>query len=107
MFDDPKKELQNLEDQLLAAESNHETAKLDNDQFEELYDTILEEFGPLASQNGAEPPIRNFANGYGSDAAPGDETADHPKGGKGLVLLVCLEIMAIAALAAYWVMELL
>ena len=121
MFDDPKKELQKLEDQLLAAEINHKTAELNNEEFEELYGKILEEFGPQESSDGApvsEPPIRNFANGYGNAASdrplpsgdeilPDEEPAAPKKGVKGLVFLVTLEVLAIAALAAYWVMELL
>ena len=120
MFDDPKKELQKLEDQLLAAEINHETAELNNEEFEELYDKILEEFGPREQPDGTtvpEPPIRNFANGYGKAAparpaaAPVNPSAEEPeaprKGVKGLVFLVTLECLAIAALAAYWLMELL
>ena len=46
MFDDPKKELRELEDQLLAAEEEHKTAELDEQEFQELYNEILEEFGP-------------------------------------------------------------
>ena len=121
MFDDPKKELQKLEDQLLAAEINHQTADLNDEEFEELYDKILEEFGPREENNGApvsEPPIRNFANDYGK-AAPArplpdgdeilsdDEPAAPKKGVKGLVFLAVLEILAIAAVAAYWLMGML
>ena len=119
MFDDPKKELQKLEDQLLAAEMNHETAELNNEQFEELYDGILEEFGPRISRSdsaAAEPAIRNFANGYGQTqsvtaaggAVPGEDEPEVPhKGVKGLVFLSVLEIAAIAALAVYWVRHIL
>ena len=123
MFDDPKKELQKLEDQLLAAEMNQETAELNNEEFEELYDKILEEFGPREKRNGtaeppAEPAIRNFANGYGKTGqtqtlSAGDEilSDDEPavprKGVKGLVFLSVLEIAAIAALAVYWIRHIL
>ena len=119
MFDDPKKELQELEDQLLAAERNNETAELDSEQFEELYDEILEEFGPneesyVAPMPPSDPPIRNFANGYGKAPAyqplgndgdeilRDDEPVETAKGIRWLVILACLESMAIAGLAAYW-----
>ena len=119
MFDDPKKELQELEDQLLAAEDDQETADLDTAEFEKLYDEILEEFGPgKASQPEpdapAELPIRNFANGYGKAVAPqplgtdgdeilaDDEPLEAPKPIRGLVILACLETLAIAGLAVYW-----
>ena len=121
MFDDPKKKLQSLEAQLLAAEQNQETAELNDEEFEELYDKILQEFGPREQHNGepvSDPPIRNFANGYGNASpvrpaaapvtpAPAEEPAAPKKGVKGLVFLVVLEVLAIAALAAYWLMELL
>ena len=114
MFDDPKKELRELEDQLLAAESNNETAELKNEQFEELYDEILEEFGPkeetfIAPMPPSDPPIRNFANGYGKalgrdgdEILDDDEPVEAPRGVRGLVLLACLECVAIACLAVYW-----
>ena len=122
MFDDPKKELRALEDQLLAAERNNETAELDNEQFEELYDEILEEFGPKeesdpAPMPPADPPIRNFANGYGKgnvhqslghdgdEILPDDAPVESAKGIRGLVILACLECMAIAGLAVYWVLR--
>ena len=121
MFDDPKKELQKLEDQLLAAEIDQNPAQLNDEEFEELYDTILAEFGPREQQDGApvsEPPIRNFANSYGKaspsrplppgdEILPGDEPAAPKKGVRGLVFLVTVEFLAIAALAVYWLMELL
>ena len=121
MIDGPNKDLRKLEDHLLNAEKNHETAKLSDEQFEELYGNILAEYGPQEQHSGApvsDPPIRNFANDYGKTAPDkplpdGDEILgdDEPavpvKGVKGLVFLAVLEFMAIAALAAYWLMELL
>ena len=114
MFDDPKKELRELENQLLEAEMNHETAELNSDEFEELYDGILEEFGPRENLDGTtvssvDPPIRNFANGYGKSAAyqprvpePVVEAPVRAKGVKGLLIVMCLELLAIAGLTAYW-----
>ena len=112
MFDNPKKELRELEDQLLAAEMNHKIAELNKEEFEELYDGILEEFGPALEQNGSpsDPPIRNFANGYGKGApaaaAPAHQPVEAPpvrrKGVRGLLIAICLELLAIAGLTAYW-----
>jgi hypothetical protein len=50
MFDNPKKELQWLEEQLLAAELGHEEEpdeeeELDGEEFDRLYDDIYDEFG--------------------------------------------------------------
>ena len=64
MFDDPKKELQQLENQLLAAENPVHVN--DNDEFERIYAEVLAEFGTDGT-SADEPPIRNFANGYGRD----------------------------------------
>ena len=116
MFDDPKKELQELEDQLLAAEGRDDTAELDQAQFEAIYDEILEEFGPKEASHAApmppsDPPIRNFANGYGKyqslghdgdEILPDDEPVVPEKSIRGLVILACLECAAIAGLAVYW-----
>ena len=115
MFDDPKKELQELEGQLLAAEDAPEKS-------DETYESILEEYAPRENPDSAavstdEPLIRNFANGYGR-AVPNeplgtdgdeilaeDEPAPAQKGVKGLVILACLECLGIAAIAVYWVMN--
>ena len=122
MFDDPKKELRELEDQLLAAEEKQPESGLDDAEFERLYDEILAEFGPRNSTGTAAPaageaPIRNFANGYGGvvrtpplpagDAIlADDEPLPTEKGSnRGLVFLICLEILAVAGLAAYWILN--
>ena len=121
MFDDPKKELRELEDQLLAAEENKEESGLDDAEFERLYDEILEEFGPKKSapetpRVSEEAPIRNFANGYGvvrsqpigtdgDELLPDDEPVPTEKGSKGLVFLAILESLAIAGLAVYWTLS--
>lgn len=69
MFDDPKKELKRLEDQLLAAEMSDE-------DFERFYDEIYEEFGDKKPRQTREedlgdllddvPQVRNYSNGYGT-----------------------------------------
>ena len=111
MFDDPKEELRQLEEQLLAAEEPLEASMLDEKEFETLYNEILEEFG---SQND-EPPVRNFANGYGrSDPQPREIPQPAPpapeppvKGNGALIFTLCLEILAIFAVAFFWIMSVL
>ena len=71
MFDDPKKELKELEGELLAAEGAQEPAMLDETEFGALYDEIRAEFAPRND----EPPIRNFANGYGNAYTPAASAA--------------------------------
>lgn len=125
MFDDPKKELKSLEQQLLADEEAPESAMLDEAEFEALYNEILEEFGPRKEEPQAipkpqEPQIRNFANGYGRNIPPVPTAAPAvteekppvtempgPKGNGGLILTICLESIAIAAVLGLWILSLL
>ena len=110
MFDDTKKELKELESQLLAGESREEPM-LDDD-FETFFDEIKAEYG---SQND-EPTIRNFANGYGkyqAPAAPRPAPAPAPvqeprkKRHGGLGFLIFLEIVALIAVLGFWALYLL
>ena len=110
MFDNPKKELKALEGQLLAAEEAQETAMLDEKEFETLYNEIRAEFSPRTE----EPPVRNFANGYGNNYASAPKPQNEPaqkkqkaQGNGGLRFLVFLEFIAIAAVAGFWAMYLL
>ena len=116
MFDDPKKELEELECQLLAAEEIPEDSMLDEQEFEALYNEILEEFGP---QND-EPVVRNFANGYGSTALQPEQHEQtsapvksqeapprkKPKGNGGLIFTILAETAAIGAILTLWALSL-
>ena len=110
MFDDTKKELKELESELLAAEPQE--APLLDDDFETFFDEIKAEYG---SQND-EPAIRNFANGYGkyqAPAAPRPAPAPAPvqeprkKRHGGLGFLIFLEIVALIAVLGFWALYLL
>ena len=110
MFDDTKKELKELESELLAGE-NREESMLGAD-FETFFDEIKAEYG---SQND-EPAIRNFANGYGkyqAPAAPRPAPAPAPvseprkKRHGGLGFLIFLEIVALVAVLGFWALYLL
>ena len=121
MFDDPKKELQWLQEQLLAQEeeSAPEEAFPESDFDEELDDIIRlisdEKKPPQVSR---ETAVRNFANNYGREpeeeeeesvALYCDDTNDVPqpkkkeKGIGGLVFLAVLETLGILAIAGWWV----
>ena len=114
MFDDTKKELKELEGQLLAAEKSQDTAMLDDD-FETLFNEIKAEFAP---QNN-EPAIRNFANNYGRTAAPRPTPRPAPapapapvpeprkKRHGGLGFIIFLETVALIALLGFWAVYLL
>ena len=112
MFDDTKKELKELEGQLLAAEKSQDTAMLDDD-FETLFNEIKAEFAP---QNN-EPAIRTFANNYGCTAAPRPAPRPAPapapvpeprkKRHGGLGFIIFLETVALIALLGFWAVYLL
>ena len=112
MFDDTKKELKELEGELLAAESQ-DTAMLDND-FEALFNEIKAD---LDSQND-EPTIRNYANGYGKyhapvayrpapAPAPAPVAEPRKKRNTGLGFILFLEIVALVAVLGFWALYLL
>lgn len=135
MFDDPRKNLHWMEQELLAEE--------DPEQPDEIYDTFSGEFqepygqydddalmdlvDELIEEEAPEPPVRNFANGYGRRRNPAvdfsrtvyaDEEFDESaavlvgeppkkkakkkKGIKGLVFLAFLEILGILAIIGWW-----
>ena len=113
MFEDPKNELKELEGRMLAAEKSEEPSML-GDDFETLFNEIKAEYG---SRND-EPPIRNFANGYGRNvapAAPRPAPAPAPapvpeprkKRHAGLGFLIFLEIVVLAAVIGFWALYLL
>ena len=132
MFDNPKKELERLEQQLLAAEMDIDEEV--EEEFDDLYEDIYDEFGEEAPYdvddelesllNGTELPIRNYSNNYGAperelyDRAAGFDTeieeeeyhmdesryAAPPKkkGFRGLVIFTLLQAIVIIALALWW-----
>ncbi len=136
MFDDPKKELQRLQDELLAAEEEEWDDLsdiqdlLDDYEEEDSVESLLQEFGADAEE---EPRYQNYANGYGrrparpvyeEEAVPEldddavlyredartKKKAKKEKKEKGigcLVFLAVLETMGILAIAAWWAVMLL
>lgn len=125
MFDDPRKELNRLQAELLAQEEEEypEENRVSGDFDEELDDIlalIREEKEEYPRQ---EPIYRNYANNYGRRMpdVPTDEDGeeDHAlyadeyeprkkkkkkeKGIRGLVFLAILETLGILAIAAWWV----
>ena len=132
MFDDPRKELRRLEEELLAAEYEEEEPIEEYDEFEDFgaYDedeVILAEARALIGDE--EPPIyRNHANGYGARqpnpavdfnrTVYADEEFDEAdavlvekrkkeKGIGGLVFLAILELIGILGILGWWVLWLL
>ena len=101
MFDDPKKELQRLEEELLKYDQKDE-------EFERFYQDIFREFGEQEEPRAVAPQAKRPAN------APRNMTyADTPravaatpkKSNKGLVILLLIEIAGILGVAGYWLLK--
>lgn len=120
MFDDPKKELEQLQDKLLQ----------DEDWFEKELDSAKRMIGqrpekdlavrPAApekkyKEEKAEPPVRNFANGYGlgdtqvwtrelnfEEEEPQPQPRDMVV--RKLLILAGLETLGILAVIGYWML---
>ena len=117
MFDDPKKKLRELEDQLLAAEENEKFHAEQDAEFQKIYEEVLAEFGSVDAPE-QEPPIRNFANGYGKDfhrpmqkpveipvKIPDPEPVQPREHSGFLTFLFCVECLAIAGVAVFWLVN--
>ena len=136
MFDDPKKELQRLQQELLAEEEYEEEFLTEDEWFER-------EIAEAKALSGyQEPEVRNYANGYGAGRQPAydpsrrshlsgrsgypqqeraayrptvknyseetlPEEEEREKGLGGLIALAVTLTLGIVAVAAYWVLVLL
>ena len=100
MFDDPKKELKKLEDELLKQETPEE-------DFESFYKDILEEFGTDVEATDVPAESRQPAKKAKSSTYADTPRAVAPKKKslKGLVAIVALESIGIVALIAYWIVQ--
>ncbi len=112
MFDDPKRELKRLEEQLLKEE---DTEWLDR-ELAQAYELLGEDTDMDATRVFREtPPVRNFANGYApapeinnyADVAQPEPVQSVNRNVGGLLLLAAVETVAIAAILAYWVGQIL
>lgn len=118
MFDDPKRDLKRMEAELLAQEDE---SWLDRELAEarRLLDRDYEEEdAPEESEPESAPAVRIGTGAANTDRvdvdldAYSDELLDAPpvkkeKGVRGLVILIVLELLGIAGLGAYWLMQLL
>lgn len=114
MFDDPKKELEQLEKQLLEDE---EWFARELDSAKRMIGQMPEKPRRAASPRQTQPaasksaPVRNYANGYGQGKPqPRKKPAEAPipkKGITGLLILLGFELLGILGLAAYWFLVLL
>jgi hypothetical protein len=112
MFDNPKKELEKLEKQLLE----------DEEWFQRELDSAKRMIGqvPAKQQRPSAPrtpqapkaapksaPARSSGSKPKAQAVPVKEPVEKKKSNKGLVILACAETLGILGLAAYWVLFLL
>ncbi|MBR5126690.1 MAG: hypothetical protein IKU68_08140 [Oscillospiraceae bacterium] len=128
MFDDPKKELRRLQEQLLAEEEDDYEEYEEEDEDVEDYDDDLDldAIDELLEddEEEEEPRYHNFANRYGRgspkefDYLEDDDEFDDDavlyredyrrgkrkkkKGNLGWVIIAFLEVIAIAAIALWW-----
>ena len=99
MFDDPKKELQRLEEELLKHDQK-------DDEFEQFYQDIFREFGEPEEARAVAPEEKKSAprNMTYTDT-PRAVAAAPKKSNKGLVILLLIEIAGILGVAGYWLMK--
>ena len=103
MFDDPKKELKRLEEELLKEEQP-------DDEFEKFYQEIYEEFGPAEGEEFTEAaPVRAAAPRASTYADTPRAVAPRKKDKsiRNLTVAVCLECAGILAIVLWWVLQLL
>ena len=100
MFDNPQKELKQLEEQLLQNE-------MDDDAFERFYHDILEEFGPGSEQEAPGAVAPKAKTGAYKDTPRAVAPKKKEKGVRDLVLLICVELLGIAGVVLWWLQRLL
>ena len=137
MFDDPRKELQRLQQELLAEEEELEPEFLDEDDW--LERELAEAKALSGYQEPPQPQVRNYANGYGAKQPASremppqqrtymsgysayreerpdyrgnmdrydEEIEEEENSIRGLVALACLLTAGILGVALYWVFVLL
>ena len=100
MFDDPKKELERLEEELLKFEQK-------DDEFEKFYQDIFSEFGGAEEPRAVAPQVKkaNAPRNMTYADTPRAVAAEPKKSNKGLVILLLIEIAGILGVAGYWLMK--
>ena len=98
MFDNPEKELKRLEEELLKSDCADE-------DFEHFYRDIFEEFGTEEPEEPAARPVQKRKSTYAD--TPRAVAPKKKKGVGGLIVLICLELLGIGAMVAWWMMRLL
>ena len=80
-----------------------------DEEFERFYAQIYAEFGPRSAEENTDllkdVPVRRIPGPY--DEIPEEQVQPKKKGVAGLMVLICLELLGIAGVAAWWVLRLL
>ena len=108
MFDDPKKNLGQLQKELLAEEDANKWLDDELAETRRLLDGDVQEPAATAAEK-----IRNFANGYGEadyedepEEAPENELS-HKRTIRNLVVVALIELAGILGVLGYWFIKLL
>ena len=108
IFDDPKKDLEQLEKQLIAEE----------EWFRQELDSAKRMLGDKPAPTKKKPapkstpaqgsaPVRNYANGYGEEpktSKKSPKAVKKEKSNKGLIILAVCETLGIVGIVAYWLL---
>lgn len=107
MFDDPRKALNRLQQELLEEEAEYEEEYLSEDDW--LDEEIAEAKAMLGMDEDEDEPevYRNYANGYGYLNAEEEDEEIVVDDTKGQRILTFLLVLGILAVAGYWVVVLL
>ena len=97
MFDNPRKELERLEEELLKNSPEDE-------DFEGFYQDVFDEFGPT-EETPAASQIKWLGRTYAD--IPRAVAPEQKQRVAGLVVLICLELVGIAGVAAWWLLRIL
>ena len=110
MFDDPKKELQRLEEELLAADVSEEALlaeDMSKEEFDLMYDEILEEYGATPQAQPEQAPTAITPDADDSYIDYDQYIQPTAKSNRGLVIAICLESLGIVGLVIWWLVRLL
>lgn len=112
MFDDPRKELERLQRQLLDGEEEKKIDDLLSDAYRLLGDEAPDAPRTRPAPARTQPPLPRTWAPEEEDGEPEDESPRRNakekdnRGVTGLLLLLCLELLGIGAVVIYWLLNL-
>ena len=104
MFKRSNEELRRLEEQLLAVEE----PEVEEEDFDLLYEELLEEFGPDQVSQPKKKTHKTANSGYTyTDNAEQHRPHKHRRSIRGLLVALCLEALGIMGIMLWWVVRIL